>query len=166
MVAAAQNTLDIHDTYLLISHIHTWSPVAETELFQNFFEHLHSFCLRLFICMLLLCPSHCRSLFLYLTLSVTGSVAVCLSVCLSLSRILSVSVYHCLSVSLGLCILHMVNLWHHWWLQVIVKQEICRKLGYAVQVEEEMLKVQLEHLQVELNHPTQFKVSLKPCCLS
>ena len=43
-------------------------------------------------------------------------------------------------------------------LQVIVKQEICRKLGYAVQVEEEMLKVQLEHLQVELNHPTQFKV--------
>ena len=43
-----------------------------------------------------------------------------------------------------------------------MKQEICRKLGYAVQVEEEMLKVQLEHLQVELNHPTQFKVSADP----
>jgi hypothetical protein len=41
--------------------------------------------------------------------------------------------------------------------QVIVKQEICRKLGYAVQSEEEMLKVQLEQLQMELNHPTQFK---------
>ncbi|KAK7097934.1 nucleoporin p54-like [Littorina saxatilis] len=45
----------------------------------------------------------------------------------------------------------------HRLLKVVVKQEICRKLGYAVQVEEEMLKVQLEHLQVELNHPTQFK---------
>lgn len=42
--------------------------------------------------------------------------------------------------------------------QVIVKQEICRKLGYAIQAEEETLKVQLEQLQVELNHPTQFKV--------
>ncbi|KAL8558456.1 hypothetical protein ACOMHN_052273 [Nucella lapillus] len=45
----------------------------------------------------------------------------------------------------------------HRLLKVVVKQEICRKLGYAVQVEEEMLKVQLEHQQVELNHPTQFK---------
>nr|KAG5707790.1 hypothetical protein BaRGS_015950 [Batillaria attramentaria] len=45
----------------------------------------------------------------------------------------------------------------HRLLKVIVKQEICRKLGYAVQAEEEMLKVKLEQLQVVLNHPTQFK---------
>lgn len=45
----------------------------------------------------------------------------------------------------------------HRLLKVIVKQEICRKLGYAVQSEEEVLKVQLEQLQMELNHPTQFK---------
>ncbi|PVD34818.1 hypothetical protein C0Q70_06096 [Pomacea canaliculata] len=45
----------------------------------------------------------------------------------------------------------------HRLLKVIVKQEICRKLGYAIQAEEETLKVQLEQLQVELNHPTQFK---------
>ena len=32
-------------------------------------------------------------------------------------------------------------------------------MGYAIQEEEETLKVQLEQLQVELNHPTQFKVS-------
>ena len=43
--------------------------------------------------------------------------------------------------------------------QVISKQEIYRKMGYAIQEEEETLKVQLEQLQVELNHPTQFKVS-------
>ncbi|KAH9496040.1 Nuclear pore complex protein Nup54 [Bulinus truncatus] len=45
----------------------------------------------------------------------------------------------------------------HRLLKVIVKQEIYRKMGYAIQVEEETLKVQLEQLQVELNHPTQFK---------
>ncbi|XP_071087037.1 nuclear pore complex protein Nup54-like isoform X1 [Haliotis cracherodii] len=45
----------------------------------------------------------------------------------------------------------------HRLLQVIVKQEIYRKMGYAIQAEEEHLKVQLEVLQTELNHPTQFK---------
>ena len=39
-----------------------------------------------------------------------------------------------------------------------MKQEIYRKMGYAIQAEEEQLKVQLEALQTELNHPTQFKV--------
>ena len=43
---------------------------------------------------------------------------------------------------------------------MIVKQEIHRKMGYGIQVEEETLKVQLEQLQGELNHPTQFKVRL------
>lgn len=42
-------------------------------------------------------------------------------------------------------------------LQVIVKQEILRKQGFAIQVDEEQLRVQLEALQTELNHPTQFK---------
>ncbi|BFZ05156.1 hypothetical protein BsWGS_08195 [Bradybaena similaris] len=42
-------------------------------------------------------------------------------------------------------------------LKVIVKQEIYRKMGFAIQAEEETLKVQLEQLKVELNHPTQFK---------
>lgn len=45
----------------------------------------------------------------------------------------------------------------HRLLKVIAKQEIYRKMGYAIQVEEETLKVQLEQLQGELNHPTQFK---------
>jgi len=45
----------------------------------------------------------------------------------------------------------------HRLLKVIVKQEIHRKMGYGIQVEEETLKVQLEQLQGELNHPTQFK---------
>lgn len=45
----------------------------------------------------------------------------------------------------------------HRLLKVITKQEIYRKMGYAIQEEEETLKVQLEQLQVELNHPTQFK---------
>ena len=43
-------------------------------------------------------------------------------------------------------------------LQVLVKQEIYRKLGYAIQVDEEQLRVQLESCQAELNAPTQFKV--------
>jgi len=42
-------------------------------------------------------------------------------------------------------------------LKVIVKQELYRKMGHAIQVEEETLKVQLEQQQGELNHPTQFK---------
>ena len=41
----------------------------------------------------------------------------------------------------------------------MVKQEIYRKLGYAIQTDEERLKVQLEAIQAELNAPTQFKVS-------
>ena len=45
-------------------------------------------------------------------------------------------------------------------LQVMVKQEIYRKLGYTIQADEEQLRVQLEALQAELNAPTQFKVSL------
>ena len=44
-------------------------------------------------------------------------------------------------------------------LQVLVRQEIYRKQGYAVQAEEEQLRVQNEALQAELNAPTQFKVS-------
>lgn len=43
--------------------------------------------------------------------------------------------------------------------QVIVKQEIHRKKGFSIQVDEEQLRVQLEAIQAELNHPTQFKVS-------
>ncbi|KAK2172361.1 hypothetical protein NP493_969g00036 [Ridgeia piscesae] len=42
-------------------------------------------------------------------------------------------------------------------LQVMVKQEIYRKLGYAIQADEEQLRVQLEAIQAELNAPTQFK---------
>ncbi|KAJ8297550.1 hypothetical protein KUTeg_024081 [Tegillarca granosa] len=45
----------------------------------------------------------------------------------------------------------------HKLLQVITKQEICRKMGFAIQVEEEQLRVHLEKIQAELNHPTQFK---------
>ena len=43
--------------------------------------------------------------------------------------------------------------------QVMVRQEVWRKMGHAVQADEEQLKVQLMELQVELNAPTQFKVS-------
>ena len=43
-------------------------------------------------------------------------------------------------------------------LQVIVKQEIHRKQGFAIQADEEQLRVQLEVIQAELNHTTQFKV--------
>ncbi|XP_013783741.1 nuclear pore complex protein Nup54-like [Limulus polyphemus] len=42
-------------------------------------------------------------------------------------------------------------------LKVIVCQEISRKLGFAIQADEEQLRVQLEALQAELNAPTQFK---------
>lgn len=45
----------------------------------------------------------------------------------------------------------------HRLLQVVVKQEISRKMGYSIQAEEEQLRVQLEKIQLELNHPTQFK---------
>ncbi|XP_059844800.1 nucleoporin p54 isoform X2 [Hypanus sabinus] len=42
-------------------------------------------------------------------------------------------------------------------LQVLIKQEIQRKAGYAIQAEEEQLRVQLDTIQCELNAPTQFK---------
>ncbi|CAD5114281.1 DgyrCDS3424 [Dimorphilus gyrociliatus] len=42
-------------------------------------------------------------------------------------------------------------------LRVIVAQEIYRKQGYAVQAEEEQLKIKLERLLAHLNSPTQFK---------
>lgn len=43
---------------------------------------------------------------------------------------------------------------------MLIKQEIQRKSGYAIQVDEEHLRVQLDTIQSELNAPTQFKVSL------
>lgn len=43
--------------------------------------------------------------------------------------------------------------------QVLIKQEIQRKSGYAIQVDEEHLRVQLDTIQSELNAPTQFKVN-------
>ncbi|XP_021324436.1 nucleoporin p54 isoform X5 [Danio rerio] len=42
-------------------------------------------------------------------------------------------------------------------LQVLIRQEVQRKSGYAVQLDEEHLRVQLETIQSELNAPTQFK---------
>lgn len=42
-------------------------------------------------------------------------------------------------------------------LQVLIKQEIQRKSGYAIQMDEEHLRVQLDTIQSELNAPTQFK---------
>lgn len=44
--------------------------------------------------------------------------------------------------------------------QVLIKQEIQRKSGYAIQVDEEHLRVQLDTIQSELNAPTQFKASV------
>ncbi|NWU90825.1 NUP54 protein, partial [Upupa epops] len=45
----------------------------------------------------------------------------------------------------------------HRTLQVLIKQEIQRKSGYAIQADEEQLRVQLDTIQSELNAPTQFK---------
>ncbi|XP_055967224.1 nucleoporin p54 isoform X1 [Sorex fumeus] len=45
----------------------------------------------------------------------------------------------------------------HRTLQVLIKQEIQRKSGYAIQADEEQLRVQLDTIQCELNAPTQFK---------
>lgn len=42
---------------------------------------------------------------------------------------------------------------------MLIRQEIQRKSGYAIQVDEEHLRVQLDTIQSELNAPTQFKVS-------
>lgn len=44
--------------------------------------------------------------------------------------------------------------------KVLIKQEIQRKSGYAIQVDEEHLRVQLDTIQSELNAPTQFKASV------
>ena len=44
---------------------------------------------------------------------------------------------------------------------MLVKQEVYRKMGLAIQADEEHLRVQLEALQAELNAPTQFKVRIK-----
>lgn len=49
---------------------------------------------------------------------------------------------------------------HFLFWQVLIKQEIQRKSGYAIQVDEEHLRVQLDTIQSELNAPTQFKVSV------
>ena len=38
-------------------------------------------------------------------------------------------------------------------------------MGYAIQADEEQLRVQLEALQAELNAPTQFKVNYSPSYL-
>lgn len=43
---------------------------------------------------------------------------------------------------------------------MLIRQEIQRKSGYAIQVDEEHLRVQLDTIQSELNAPTQFKVSV------
>ncbi|NXJ80468.1 NUP54 protein, partial [Trogon melanurus] len=45
----------------------------------------------------------------------------------------------------------------HRTLQVLIKQESQRKSGYAIQADEEQLRVQLDTIQCELNAPTQFK---------
>lgn len=46
----------------------------------------------------------------------------------------------------------------HRLLQVIVKQETTRKVGLALQPEEELLRSQLESMQAQISAPTQFKV--------
>ena len=44
----------------------------------------------------------------------------------------------------------------HRTLQVLIKQEIQRKSGYASQADEDQLQVQLDTIHCELNVPTQF----------
>ncbi|XP_023211421.1 nucleoporin p54-like, partial [Centruroides sculpturatus] len=46
-------------------------------------------------------------------------------------------------------------------LKIMAQQEVMRKYGYAIQADEEQLRVQLEAIQAELNAPTQFKGRLK-----
>ena len=48
----------------------------------------------------------------------------------------------------------------HRTLQVLIKQEIQRKSGYAIQADEEQLGVQLDTIQCALNALTQFKGQL------
>lgn len=45
-------------------------------------------------------------------------------------------------------------------LQVIVKQEVTRKIGMTLQPEEELLKGRLETIAAQLNLPTQYKVCI------
>ena len=52
------------------------------------------------------------------------------------------------------------------WFQLMVKQEIYRKLGYGIQADEEQLRVQLEALMAELSAPMQFKVGIRSSLLS
>jgi len=44
-------------------------------------------------------------------------------------------------------------------LKVLIKQECSRKEGFALQPEEERLRVQLESIHNELSIPTQFRVN-------
>lgn len=44
-------------------------------------------------------------------------------------------------------------------LKVLIKQECSRKEGFALQPEEERLRIQLESIHNELSIPTQFRVS-------
>lgn len=46
-------------------------------------------------------------------------------------------------------------------LKIMVQQEIARKMGFAVQPDEEQLRTKLEAIQDELSAPTQFKGHLK-----
>ncbi|GBO39901.1 Nucleoporin p54, partial [Araneus ventricosus] len=43
----------------------------------------------------------------------------------------------------------------------LVHQEITRKMGYAIQADEEQLRIKFEAIQAELSAPTQFKGHLK-----
>jgi len=43
--------------------------------------------------------------------------------------------------------------------QVLVRQELYRKHGYAIQADEEQLRTKLEAIYSELSAPMQFKVS-------
>ncbi len=45
----------------------------------------------------------------------------------------------------------------HRLLNIITRQEMTRKLGFTIQMEEEKLRIQLEALQSQLSAPTQFK---------
>ncbi|KAF2900896.1 hypothetical protein ILUMI_05301 [Ignelater luminosus] len=49
---------------------------------------------------------------------------------------------------------------HHRLLKIIIKQEVTRKVGMALQPEEEVLRGRLESLAVQLSLPTQFKGQL------
>lgn len=56
---------------------------------------------------------------------------------------------------------------YHRLLQIIIKQEVTRKVGMAIQPEEEMLRGRLEMITTQLGLPTQFKGQLQEirCCV-